>query len=698
MNAAKAIAICLFPAACLPFIVSGQTGGDSSGRQLQRVIVTGLSKVRAAREQPQAVTVIDTRAYYNRPQGAVDLVNQAAGVKVRQGGGLGSYADYYINGLSGRQVKFFLDGIPLNYLGAGLNLNILPVNIIDRIEIYKGVVPVRLGTDALGGAIDIITRRSARDYLDLSYATSSFHTHRISLNGKRSIGSRFYVEATGFYNYSKNDYTVDVTIPNVYGNPEQLRLPEFHNRFENYYSGLTLGMRPKKWADELALFSSLSGLAQQIPNNLDMTQPYGKVTNSLNSWNNGIKYSKTNIGGRFSIDLYLGINRLRNHYIDTSLNSYTWDGKIAARRLTGGETYAPVQDIITTHVNHLGRLTASYRIGDHTRLDGNFIGSSFTQEENDPKTALYPVRLCKLTAGLGLEQTFFDRRLTSITSLKFYSYSDRGYAISTTNQLSGAEARKQKTGWNEALKWRIDSALLLKASYEYAVRLPEEDELFGTYAQRTRPNPALVAETSHNGNLDLQYFRSRWRLELNGFYRMAANLIYAPPTPYFLIYQNLLGAQVCGVDAEFSHQLLPCLRLSLNATYQAIINKTSAANSGNASNNHYNLRLPNIPFFFSNGELLYTKLIRTTQRLSAWYNASYAHWFYLYWAGDGRPDTKATIPTQYIQNAGVSYAIKNNRYALSAEICNLADVRVYDNYGVQRPGRSFHLKLRTAIL
>ncbi|MES1159698.1 MAG: TonB-dependent receptor plug domain-containing protein, partial [Bacteroidota bacterium] len=193
---------------------------DSSARQLERVIVTGQSKVRAAREQPQAVTVINTRAYYNRPEGAVDLVNQAAGVKVRQGGGLGSYADYYINGLSGRQVKFFLDGIPLDYLGAGLNLNILPVNSIDRIEIYKGVVPVRLGTDALGGAIDIITRRSTPDYLDLSYAVSSFHTSRVSLNGKGSLGSKFYLEATGFYNYSKNNYKVNVTVPNAYGNPE----------------------------------------------------------------------------------------------------------------------------------------------------------------------------------------------------------------------------------------------------------------------------------------------------------------------------------------------------------------------------------------------------------------------------------------------------------------------------------------------
>lgn len=49
--------------------------------------------------------------------------------------------------------------MPLDTKGSGVSLANLPINIIDRIEIYKGVVPASLGTDALGGAINIITKQ-----------------------------------------------------------------------------------------------------------------------------------------------------------------------------------------------------------------------------------------------------------------------------------------------------------------------------------------------------------------------------------------------------------------------------------------------------------------------------------------------------------------------------------------------------------
>ena len=52
--------------------------------------------------------------------------------------------------MSGKAVKFFIDGVPLEMLGKGVDLSTLPVNMADRVEIYKGVVPVHLSTDAMG--------------------------------------------------------------------------------------------------------------------------------------------------------------------------------------------------------------------------------------------------------------------------------------------------------------------------------------------------------------------------------------------------------------------------------------------------------------------------------------------------------------------------------------------------------------------
>lgn len=82
-----------------------------------------------------------------------ELVNRTSGVKVRQEGGVGSDYDLSINGMSGNSVRYFIDGVPLETKGSEVSLANLPVNIIDHIEMYKGVVPAYLGSDALGGTI-----------------------------------------------------------------------------------------------------------------------------------------------------------------------------------------------------------------------------------------------------------------------------------------------------------------------------------------------------------------------------------------------------------------------------------------------------------------------------------------------------------------------------------------------------------------
>ena len=88
-----------------------------------------------------------------------DLVDRTAGVKVRREGGAGSDFDLTINGMSGNSIRYFIDGVPLETKGTGLSLDNVPLNTVERVELYKGVVPSYLGADALGGAVNIVTRK-----------------------------------------------------------------------------------------------------------------------------------------------------------------------------------------------------------------------------------------------------------------------------------------------------------------------------------------------------------------------------------------------------------------------------------------------------------------------------------------------------------------------------------------------------------
>ena len=130
------------------------------------------------------VNALDVKPLVNSTLNLSEMVNRTTGIKVREEGGVGSDFDLSINGMSGNSVRYFIDGVPLSAKGSGVSLANLPVNLIERVEIYKGVVPASLGADALGGAVNIITNQARKNYLDASYGIGSFHTHRADMNAQ----------------------------------------------------------------------------------------------------------------------------------------------------------------------------------------------------------------------------------------------------------------------------------------------------------------------------------------------------------------------------------------------------------------------------------------------------------------------------------------------------------------------------------
>ncbi|REA59538.1 hypothetical protein DSL64_18005 [Dyadobacter luteus] len=120
---------------------------------------------------------------FNQPATLTELMNRSAGVRIRQAGGLGSAPDISVTGFQGRSIRYFRDGIPLDYLRDGYNISSVPVNALERVEICKGVLPVSLGTDALVGAVNLVTRKTYQPELSVAYEIASFNTHRVSLNG-----------------------------------------------------------------------------------------------------------------------------------------------------------------------------------------------------------------------------------------------------------------------------------------------------------------------------------------------------------------------------------------------------------------------------------------------------------------------------------------------------------------------------------
>jgi len=118
-----------------------------------------------------------------------EILSSMVGVRVKQYGGLGSFATVSIRGSSSNQVMVYLDGVPLNdpFMGSS-DLSDIPVVGIERVEVYRGFSPFEFGSSAIGGAINLSTEIALGDTLlgksslSITASNGSFGTRRYSLS------------------------------------------------------------------------------------------------------------------------------------------------------------------------------------------------------------------------------------------------------------------------------------------------------------------------------------------------------------------------------------------------------------------------------------------------------------------------------------------------------------------------------------
>lgn len=681
---------------------TSKIAGDSV-KQMQGVIINSVVTSKILRQQPGTISVIEARPFYNTNVTGLDLLRQTSGIKVKQDGGYGSRASFLINGSTGKQVKFFIDGLPQDNLGETRGLAIFPVEQLERIEVYKGVLPIDLGTDALGAAINLVTRRERQNYIDASYANSSFGTHRFNFLAKKYLSKTLFVAVQGSANTAKNNYKIDVEVPDLLGNPKPVTVRRFHDRYTNYNIKLDAGFTGLRWADQFTLSLTRAHLFRDIQHNLVMQQPYRKATYKENLHTTILKWSKAELFKNFSASAFASYNRVNSLFSDTSKNIYTWDGAIYGRRFSGGEISSSANhlqlftDVVTAKLTAGYKLTGTYRLlfsntfQQYNRTGRDTIAQKFYGGIDYFGTAS---ALTKNVSGIGLEGTYKGGRLKFSSALKYYYASIKGYTIDWTT-LFPASQTINAFAYNVATAYKLKESLILKASYEHAARLPEAEEAFGDL-MLTNPNPSITAEKSENINLNLLYSNPKWQAEIGGFYRDVDNLIYLRSTQFYSAYQNLLSAHVSGIEGAVRYTASSHFSVNVNATYQDLRNRSIIDNSTINNERYKNARIPNVPYLLANGGISYNRenIIRKNNAAQVWWNTAYTHEYFLYWEIDGARELKNRIPTQLLHYAGVSYSVKDKGISLSFEVNNVFNSTTYDNFKVQLPGRAYSIKLR----
>ena len=685
-----------------------------SSVSLNVVEVLGKSKSQQIREGAFAVNALDVKPLINSVGNLNEMVNRTTGIRVREEGGVGSDFDLSINGMSGNSVRYFIDGVPLSTKGTGVSLANLPVNLIERIEIYKGVVPASLGDDALGGAINIITNQSKRNYLDVSYGIGSFHTHRADLNAQFvEPKSGLIVKPTLGVNYSKNDYLMKgVEVRNAdktgFITTDCRR---FHDDYLSLLGQLEVGVTDKPWADAFFVSGSYSLVNKELQTGSVQTWVYGMAERNSHAASISARYQKQNLFvERLSLQALLSQTWDHSETIDTTYRKYYWDGSYingSFSEIRGrGRSWRHYDRPLT-----MSRVNLSYALNEQHTFSLNYLLNRTGNKQSDEVDETYvPTNdaLVKHVIGLSYTQSFLSDRLNNVFFLKDYVNHLKVEQTELSSITGSATVKPSDThlywggGLGSRFTWKPWSSW--KLSYEHSVRLPLSQELLGNGAT-IYPNVALQPERSDNFNLGL-YGTIRMApghvlyYEGSGFLRLVDDYIQATVSQQegMMQYENVDAVHIKGVEGEVRYDWSDKLHLMVNASYQDARDQRRYKQDGKPSVTYHN-RTPNKPWSFLNAEASYTfkHLWLPSDRLRLSYEYQWVHWFYLTWEAYGSSKTKARVPTQNLSNVGLLYSWKDGRYNFSLQCTNLFDKIAYDNYMLQKPGRAFFAKFRLFI-
>ena len=682
---------------------SNDIGLKPESLSLSEVIISEKSQARLLREQAMPVSVISMQQLQGTVSDIQSILAKTVGVTIRASGGMGSTSRLSVRGLEGKRIGFFIDETPMADQSDFLDLNDIPIDMIDRIEIYKGVVPAKFGGSAMGGAVNIVIKEYPDHYADVSYQRESFNTNRFQTVLKKNDRKHGLVYGVGGgINYADNDYVMES--PYVKG----LKIKRDHDTYKKVLMGGSMKAH-NWWFDEVELepvylrtYHEIQGIDTDIRH--AHTRSDGFLLN--------FKLEKDDffLEG-LDFDMSTAVAYTRYHMTDTAKTYYDWTGQgYPTPSVYGGEINANrfASDSDNRKLTLLNKLYIEYLLRQRNSVIFNSVLQTADGRPSDDLKILslgkkvdFDSRMRSWVVGLTYDYRSLDQRFLNSLTGRYYWYGmDTRYQNVYVNVPSEPiTLRKTSWGYSEAMRYRITTGLMAKLSGGYDVRIPAENELLGDGATIT-PARDLLPERNLSANAGLLYdltglHPSNLQIEVNGFYMHVDDMIRFVKGILGAQYQNFGQMRTLGIEAEVKADMLPCLYGYVNATYQDLRDTREHEAGTEMPNPTKGKRMPNIPYLMSNAGLEFHKenlFGGTGQNTRLFADMSFIEeYFYDF---ELTRNEKRRIPRSLTFDLGFEHSFFDQRLYISGSIKNVADATVISEYNCPLPGRTLGLKLR----
>ena len=669
--------------------------------EISGVTVSGKSIAHQKKEESMPVTVIDMSNMRGTVSNVQDILAKTVGVTLRTSGGVGSSSRISVRGLEGKRIGFFIDELPMTEQTDYLDINDIPVDMIDRIEIYKGVVPARFGGSSLGGAINIVIREYPDKYADLSYGYESFNTHKAQGVFKRNLKARGLVFGIGGgYTTSDNNYTFDSPYR------EGLRITRNHDKYRKYIIGGSFKAK-KWWFDEVEFepvvvktYKEIQGIEYDIREAHSESLMAGLAN----------KLTKDNfLTEGLNFDMFSGVVLTQMNFIDKATRRYEWDGSSypTPSRYGGEVGYNFPSDSDDQKLSFINKTNLEYIINERHSFNFNSV---FSIAKGTPKDELKTLSLGK--------QVNFDSRmhswvsgltydLRSLNDVFLNSLTLRYYQYTMHTQMAplfvpgkyDVDLQKNNWGVNNALRYRFLPSLMGKLSAGYEVRIPSENELLGDGISVV-PSADLLPERNASANLGLLFdltgkHPTNAQIEMNFFYMYLQDMIRYTAGLIGAQYQNFGEMRTLGVEFEAKADVLPSLYAYVNTTYQDLRDTRDYEPASTVPNPTKYKRMPNIPYLMANAGMEFHRenlFGGSGQNTRLFADVAFVEeYFYDF---ELTQLQKRRIPRSTTIDIGFEHSFLNNKLFISGKLRNVTNEKTLSEFNRPLPGINGGVKIR----
>jgi len=492
---------------------------------LSPVVVTATRTAQSIDDSLASVTVI-TREYIDRkqPLSVQGALLGVPGLGISNSGGLGKPSDVFMRGTNSDHVLVLVDGVRMGSATLGTTaFQDIPIDQVERIEIVRGPRSSLYGSEAIGGVIQIFTRKGGGGFKPfLSLGGGTYNTFKVSA-GISGGDERAWYNFSGAELYTGGINACNGIPPdaNGMGGAGCFTYDPDHDGYSNTSGSARAGYRFDNGTEIEANFLQAAG-----DNHYD------------GSFNNRSDVTQQVIGGklRFAPMSFWETTLRAGSSADFS-NDYL--GSVFVSRFDTRRITASLQNDFTLAKDHL--LTA---------------GFDYYVDELD-STVDYPVTSRDDKAGFLQYQG------------QIYGHSLDLSVRQDSNQQFGG-----KTTGSAAWGYGFGEPLRLTASYGTAFKAPTFNALYYPFFG----NPNLKPESSQSVEVGANGKLAEVNWSVNGYYTKIDDLIAFDPTTFSSA--NIAEAEILGMETQFSTQLWG-IDINANLTLVDPRNKEDGLNNEN---------------------------------------------------------------------------------------------------------------------